>query len=453
MPETVDVVVIGMGPGGEEVAGALADAGLQVVGIDERLLGGECPYYGCVPSKMMIRAGNLLAEARRTPGMAGQSDVRPDWTPVALRLREDATDNWSDRKAAARFEGKGGRFVRGRARLVGPMSVSAGDDTYTARRAVVIATGTAPSVPPVPGLEDTPYWTNREAIEATEVPASLVVMGGGAVGAELGQMYARFGARVSVVESTDRLLGPEEPEASALVADVFAAEDIAVHTSARVASVAYGRGQFTVTVDGSEEISAHQLLVATGRQADLAGLGVDAVGLDAGARAIPVDDRLRAGPGLWAVGDVTGVGPFTHVAVYQARIAIDDILGREPHPAEYRAVPRVTFTDPEVGSVGLTQRAAEEKGVSVRTGTAQVSDSARGWIHKVGNRGFIKVVEDVDRGVLVGATSVGPVGGEVLSMLTLAVHGAVSVDQLRRMIYAYPTFHRGVEDALRDLAG
>jgi pyruvate/2-oxoglutarate dehydrogenase complex dihydrolipoamide dehydrogenase (E3) component len=279
----------------------------------------------------------------------------------------------------------------------------------------------------------------------------LVVMGGGAIGVELGQVFARFGASVTIVEAGERLLAPEEPEASSVVAEALAADGITVRTSAKVASVGYADNRFTVTVEGGDTIEARRLLVATGRKADLAALGVDAIGLDPKARSIPVDERLRVRPGVWAVGDVTGIGPFTHVSMYQAGITIADILGQDPPPADYRALPRVTFTDPEVGSVGLSERAAEEKGLSVRTGMARVRDSARGWIHKAGNLGFVKLVADADRGVLVGATSVGPVGGEVLSMLTLAIHAEVPVEHLRRMIFAYPTFHRGVEDALRDL--
>lgn len=441
-----------MGPGGEEVAGKLAEAGLTVVGIDQRLLGGECPYYGCVPSKMMIRAGNLLAEARRIPGMAGDSEVRPDWAPVARRIREEATDNWDDRVAVERFEGKGGRFVRGTGRMVGPMTVAVGDDTFEASRAVVLATGTEPAVPPIPGLEGTPFWTNRQAIEAEAVPSSLIVLGGGAIGVELGQVFARFGSRVDVVEALDRLVPPEEPEAAALLADAFAAEGIGVHVSAKVASVAHAADRFTVTVEGGDTVEAERLLVATGRKVDLAALGVDAIGVDTKGRSVPVDGTLRAAPGVWAVGDVTGKGAFTHVAMYQAGIAVADILGETPVPADYRALPRVTFTDPEIGSVGLSQHAAEEQGVAVRVGTAKVPETARGWIHKAGNHGFLKLVADADRGVLVGATSAGPAGGEVLGLLTLAVHAEVPIAHLRRMIYAYPTFHRGVEDALRALS-
>jgi pyruvate/2-oxoglutarate dehydrogenase complex dihydrolipoamide dehydrogenase (E3) component len=220
---------------------------------------------------------------------------------------------------------------------------------------------------------------------------------------------------------------------------------------AKAVRVSRDRESVTVDLEDGTSVSGAELLVSVGRHARVAELGVDSVGLDPGARAIEVDERMRAADRLWAVGDVTGVGAFTHMAMYQAGIAIDDILGRPGPTADYTGLARVTFTDPEVGSVGLTERAAREQGVPVRTGTSQVSASARGWIHGPGNAGFIKLVADSDRGLLVGATSVGPWGGEVLSMLTLAVHARVPVSTLRTMIYAYPTFHRGVQDALTDL--
>jgi pyruvate/2-oxoglutarate dehydrogenase complex dihydrolipoamide dehydrogenase (E3) component len=331
MPERVDVVVVGMGPGGEAVAGRLAEAGLSVVGVEGRLVGGECPYWGCVPSKMMIRAANLLAEARRVPGMAGQVTVRPDWAPVAARIRDEATDDWDDRVAVDRFVAKGGRFVRGRARLAGPGEVRVGERILQARRGVVFAAGTQPEIPPIPGLDTVPYWTNREAIETKELPASLLVLAGGAVGAELAQVFARFGVAVSVVEAVDRLLPAEEPEAGNLLAGVFAAEGIGVYTGAAVTRVDHDGSRVTLQLDRGDRLAAERLLVATGRRAGLAALGVRAVGLDPSARWVEVDKHLRAGDGLWAVGDITGKGAFTHVAVYQAAIAARDILG-EPAP-------------------------------------------------------------------------------------------------------------------------
>jgi pyruvate/2-oxoglutarate dehydrogenase complex dihydrolipoamide dehydrogenase (E3) component len=329
--------------------------------------------------------------------------------------------------------------------------VVVGDLTFDAERAVVLATGTSATVPPIDGLAGTPYWTNKEAIEAETLPASLLVLGGGAIGLELAQAYARFGVAVTVVEALDRLLAVEEPESSELAARALGADGIAVRTGAKATRVAHAGDGFTLTLDSGAELRAERLLVATGRHANVADLGLDAVGLDPAARSIGVDDRMRAADKVWAVGDVTGHGAFTHLAMYQAGIAVRDILGEPGPPADYRALPRVTFTDPEIGAVGLTEAQARAAGRHVRVGLGQTPSSARGWIHKAGNEGFVKLV--ASDGVLLGATSAGPVGGEVLGALAVAVHGEVPVERLRHMIYAYPTFHRGIEDALRDLAG
>ena len=455
--EQVDVVVIGLGVGGEEVAGKLAEAGLSVVGIESRLVGGECPYWGCVPSKMMIRAANLLAEARRVGGRAGTAEVTPDWGPVAHRIRAEATDTWNDQVAVDRLVGKGARFVRGRGRLTGPGRVTVDGTEFQAGRAVVVATGTAPAVPPIPGLRGTPFWTNHEAIELETLPESLVVLGGGAIGLELAQVFARFGVRVSMLEGADALLAKEEPESSTVAGDALRRDGVEIRTGVTVTAVEHDATGFTLRLSEDsgagtgDSVHGAALLVATGRAAQLGELGLDTVDLDPAARFLTVDDRLRAGPQLWAVGDVTGHGAYTHIAMYQAGIVVADILGRPWPPADYRALPRVTFTDPEIGAVGLTERQARDRGLAVRTGLAQVPSSARGWIHQAGNEGFIKLVADAGRGVLVGATSAGPMGGEVLSALAVAVHGEVPVESLRHMIYAYPTFHRGIEDALRDL--
>lgn len=452
--DAVDAIVLGLGPGGEEVAHTLAEAGLDVVGVEAGLVGGECPYFGCVPTKMMVRAATLLAEARRVDGVAGTADVVPSWALVAERIREEATDDWNDDAAAARFADAGGTLVRGTGRLIAPDTVEVGQRRIRARRAVVVATGTSPAVPPIDGLADTPFWTNRDAVRATAVPDSLIVLGGGAIGVELAQVFARFGAGVTVVESAVRLVPNEEPEAGELLATVFERDGIEVITGVRASRVGYdGHGQrFSVTLDDDRRIHADELLVATGRQVDLDTIGAEAIGADPAARSLDIDERCRVMDGVWAVGDVTGKGAFTHVAVWQARIAAADILGLPHHPAEYTAVPRVTFTDPEIGSVGLSEAGARERGIDVAIGTAEATASARGWIHAVGNEGIIRLIADRRHGVLVGATSVGPVGGEVLGLLTLAVHARVPIAQMRSMIYAYPTFHRGVDDALRDLA-
>ncbi|MCF0093277.1 NAD(P)/FAD-dependent oxidoreductase [Micromonospora sp. MH99] len=488
-PELVDVVVVGLGVGGEEVAGRLAEAGLSVVGVERDLVGGECPYWGCIPSKMMIRAANALAEARRVDGLAGTAQVRPDWAPVAKRIREEATDSWDDRVAVERFTGKGGRFVRGSGRLDGPGRVRVGDQVFQARHGVVLGTGTRPSVPPIDGLADTPYWTNHQAIEVEHLPESLLVLGGGAIGLELAQVFARFGVRVTVVEALDRVLAVEEPEASEVAAAALRADGVEIHTGVRAERVEHDRDSFTLRGGGGAEFTAERLLVVTGRRAHLEELGLDTVGVDATQRYLPVDDRLHVTDGIWAVGDLTGEGAFTHIAMYQAGIVVADLLahareakagadasgtasvvggamgassslaasgssgsaGTVPR-ADYRALPRVTFTDPEVGAVGLTEQQARERGINVQVGFTKLGSSTRGWIHQVGDEGFIKLIADADQGVLIGATSVGPAGGEVLSALVVAVHAAVPLSQLRHMIYAYPTFHRAIEDALRNLS-
>ncbi|MGE0794747.1 MAG: NAD(P)/FAD-dependent oxidoreductase, partial [Acidimicrobiia bacterium] len=363
MSERIDVVVIGMGPGGEHVAGRLADAGLSVVGIERDLVGGECPYWGCVPSKMAVRTANLVAEARRIPGMAGAATVIPEWEPVARRIRDEATDDWDDQVAVDRFVGKGGRFVRGEGRIVAPGVVEAGAERFEADRAIVVATGTRPVIPPVSGLAGIPYWTNREALEAKDLPSSLVVLGGGAVGVELGQVFARFGVRVTIVEAAPRLLPLEEPEAGEVVARALAADGVDVRVGVTASLIAREGARVAVELSDHSTVTGKRVLVAAGRRADPAAVGLNAVGVPPDARSAPVDEHLRVAPGVWAVGDVTGQGAFTHVAMYQANIAVADILG-DPHaPADYRALPGVTFTAPEVGSVGLTAAAGVEAGL------------------------------------------------------------------------------------------
>jgi pyruvate/2-oxoglutarate dehydrogenase complex dihydrolipoamide dehydrogenase (E3) component len=452
MTETraTDVVVLGIGPGGEEVVSRLAQAGLDVTAVDAELTGGECPYWGCIPSKMMIRASNLLAEGRRIDGMAGTATITSSWDPVARRVRE-ATDDWDDTVAVERLEKNGAHFVRGWGKLDGPGRVVVGDLELVASRGVVVNTGCRPFIPPIPGLADLDFWTNRQAIEATAVPASLVVIGGGAIGVELAQMFERFGSKVTVVEVGPRLVDLEEPESSALVQTIFEREGIDVICDAKITSVSRDGNGFTVGLVGSEPVRGEKLLVATGRRPDLSAIATSTVGIDEKQRSIPIDGHTRAAEKLWAIGDVTGHGQFTHMSMYLAEICIADVLGQDFPPAEYHAVPRVTFTDPEVGSVGLTESQARAQGLKVATGYYDLPKSTRGWIHKVGNDGFIKLVEDTDRGVLVGATSAGPTGGEVLSMLTLAVYAEIPAERLRHMIYAYPTFHRAVEAALDDL--
>jgi pyruvate/2-oxoglutarate dehydrogenase complex dihydrolipoamide dehydrogenase (E3) component len=453
--EEVDVVVMGLGIAGEELVGDLLDGGATVVGVERELVGGECNNWGCVPTKMMVRAGNVLAEARRVDVIAGRSQVQPDWAPVARRVREEATAGWTDDATVKDFVEGGMRFVRGHARLTGPgavrVSTADGVRDFVATRAVVLATGTEPTVPPIDGLAGTPFWTNRDIAQLTTVPASIIVLGAGAVGLELAQILARFGAEVTVIEAADRVLSNEDPEASAIAQAALEADGITIRTQLSATRVSYDDG-FRVELSDGATARAERLLVAVGRTPNLGDIGLETIGLDPAASTVEVDDRLRAGDGLWAIGDITGKGEFTHVGTYQARIAALDILGRPTPGADYRAVPRVVYTDPEIGAVGLTEEQASHRGIRVRIGTQQVAKSARGWMHQAGNEGLLKLIADADRDILVGALSAGPVGGEVLAMLTVAVRAQVPLSMLRDMIYAYPTFHRGVEDALREMS-
>jgi len=449
--ERVDAIVLGLGVGGEELAGSLAEKGLKVVGIESNLVGGECPYFGCIPTKMMIRADDMLAEGRRIPGFAGDSSVKPDWTPVAQRIRTVATDNWDDRLAVERFERNGGHFVRGAGKLAGPGKVSVNGTTYEATRAIVIATGTSPAVPPIPGLDRVKYWTNREAVKVEQLPESLVILGGGAIGVELSQVFARFGVKVSIIEGMNRVLAMEEPEAGAVLDEVLRRDGVDLYLNALAQSVAQAGDGVIVNLQDGRKVTGEQLLVATGRRANLMDIGLETVGLDPAARLLEPDDHLRVGERLWAIGDVTVGGGFTHMAIYHADIVINDVLGTPGPGADYRAKPRVTFTDPEVGAAGLTEEQAHKKGINVRTGLQKASVTSRGWIHGPGNEGFIKVVEDADRGVLVGATTMGPRGGDLLGLFELAIKLQIPSDELRHLIYAYPTFYRGSGEAVRKL--
>jgi pyruvate/2-oxoglutarate dehydrogenase complex dihydrolipoamide dehydrogenase (E3) component len=451
-----DLVVIGTGPGGESLANQAATSGLKVVAVEKHLVGGECPYYGCIPSKMRLRAAHALGEARRAGELAGTVTIEPSFAPVAQRVAVEATDHWDDAVAVKRLEDAGVTVVRGTGRLDGARRVvitpadGSAEITVETRIGVVLNPGTRPAAPPISGLDGTPYWTNREALQATEVPGELIVIGGGPIGCELTQVFNRFGSRVTLVQHGPRLLPGDEPEASALLEKVLVEDGVRVLTGAEPTTIGYADGRFTLTLADGQQVGGDRLLIAAGRTPNTDALRLETVGIDP--RRIEVDEWMRAGgsdAGLWIIGDVTGHGAFTHMSMYQSAIALRSVLGQDGASAEYHAVPHVTFTDPEVGGVGLTEAAARERGLSVRTGTTDLAASSRGFTHGPGAVGLIKLVEA--EGVLVGATAVGPAGGEILAALTLAVHARVPVATLRTMIYAYPTFHRAIESALADL--
>ena len=446
---TCDVVVLGLGPGGQELATALAGAGIDTVGVEMHLVGGECPFYGCTPSKLMIRAADHVAMVRRADRLAGPATVEPDWSRPAGRINDEATRGWTDDANAKAVQEAGVRLVRGHGRLVASGVVEVEGVEYEASRGVVLNTGTEPLVLPIDGLADTPYWTNRDVVKVTDLPRSLAILGGGPIGCELAQAISRFGVDVTLVEADDRLLAVEEPESGALITRILEAEGVTVHTGVEVDRVEHD-GTFVLTA-GDLRIEADQLLVAAGRSNSIRDVGLDAVGLDPEAETVETDERMRAGDKLWAIGDITGHGPFTHVSKYQAEVALADILGEDGPLADYRAVSRVTFTDPEIGSVGLTEEQAREQGLDVRTGFADLSGSARGWLDAEGNEGHVKLVADAASGLLVGATAMGRTGGDLIALLALAVHAEVPPSVVRRMHFAFPTYHGSVMTALDDL--
>jgi pyruvate/2-oxoglutarate dehydrogenase complex dihydrolipoamide dehydrogenase (E3) component len=399
----------------------------------------------------MVRASSVLGEAARVGQLAGKSAVEPDWTVLARRVAE-VSEHWNDARAADRLERRWATLLRGRGRILGPAEVEVGGRRLAARKGLVIATGTEPAIPSIDGLSGVPYWTNREAVEAGAVPRSLIVLGAGAVGLELAQAFGRFGTEVTVVEAAGHALPMEEPENSAATDEALRRDGITLITGTTATAAASSERGITVELSDGTHLEAERLLVATGRRPDLRSLGVAELGIDPDAPSVATDENLRAGDGAWAVGDVTGHGEFTHIAYYQAQIAAADILGTEHEPANYTAVPRVTFTDPEVASVGLTEAAARARGLDVRVGLLPTGSSDRGWLHGPGaDLGVTKVVADAAAGVLVGGSAMGPASGEVVAFLALAIRARIPVDLLMEVIYPYPTFTRGVRGALRRL--
>ncbi len=446
--QTCEVIVLGMGTSGEDAALRLAKAGVDVIGIEGNLIGGECPYWACLPSKSMIRSANLVTEARRANGLVGWVSVETDWSTIAARIRSEITGGWNDAGGVERFEAKGGRFLRGWAKVTQPHRVELDGIGVTASRGILVATGSKPMVPPIPGLADLPYWTNREAIEVEQLPETLIILGGGPVGCELGQVFARFGARVTIVEGEDRLLRSEEPEVSRLVAEALIEDGVELRLGVRAETASGDESSVTLELSDGSSVSAERLLVATGRRADADSLGVTAAGARTDRGFVAVDDHMRAAKGLWAIGDVTGKGLLTQVAEYQGMIAVEDILGGNPRPADYTAMPRAIFTDPEVGGVGMTEADARAAGHEVTVTVKDVRATFRGWLHATGNAGVIKLVADKGESRLLGASVVGPRATDVLGFLALAIQERVPLENLVNMIYAFPTFYGGVGEAL-----
>jgi len=450
LPQEFDVVCLGGGVAGEAIAGGLEGSGISLAVVERELVGGECPYWGCVPSKTLLRSGETLEEALRARTLAASRvewDV--DFPKVSKRVLWMARD-LDDGRPAAALEATGAKLVRGAGELIDLRTVKVGGDQLVARKAVVIANGGTAAIPPIEGLNKIEYWTNRQAAIPRELPARLVVLGGGAVGVELAQAFARLGSKVTIVEAGPRFLGLEEPEAGAALLPHLQADGIEVMVGDPAVAVEKQASDVVLHLKSGAIVSGDRLLVATGRRPNFEAWR--AAGLTQTERGwLKVDPQtLEARTGIFGAGDITGIGGFTHLAYYHGQIVARRLRGEDAR-ADHTAVPRVTFTDPEVASVGWSEQTARERGLDIVVTAIDPAETARGYIHDF-HGGTLKLVADRTRRALVGATLVTPRAGEILGELVMAVKLGTPLRDLADVIHPFPAFNRVLGAALGELA-
>ena len=457
MTEQFDVIVIGMGPGGEVAASRLLDAGRRVAVIERELIGGECGYWACIPSKTLLRPPEARAGVERSAGVEG---ARLDW-PATRAYRDDMIRHLDDGNQVIGYEKSGATVIKGAATITGPGTVEVDGRVLTASD-IIVATGSTAVLPPVEGLDTVAVWTNREATTLTDIPDRVVMLGGSAVGCELGVFLHRFGAQVTIVERSATLLAREDPRVGEILGERLRAEGIDVRTG--VTAVRAHRGSpdspdadtgsdTVITLDDGTELRCDVVVVGAGRRPRTAGLGLDTVGVSLGDNGeIIVDEHCRAAAGVWAIGDVTAIMAFTHVAMYQGRIVADAILGR-PHPATYEGIPRVVFTDPEVAAVGLTPAQAAQQGLRTTAVELDLAATlARPWTYEQNPHGHLGLLADPDNGVLLGAWAVAPMAGEWIHQAALAIRTRIPIAVLLDQVAQFPTYSEAFRTALEQLA-
>lgn len=448
MSQRFDAVILGMGPGGEVAASRLIAGGKRVAVVERELIGGECGYWACIPSKTLLRPPEVKGEAERAFGTS---------TPT-LELKElfDYRDwmirDLDDSGQVEGYEKKGATVIKGEGRISGPGMVEVNGESLETEH-IIVATGSASNTPPVEGLDEVTVWTNREVTTSREVPERTVIIGGGPNGIEAAQWLTRFGSEVTIVQSPERLMNREDPKVGDLVKQALEEEGVRILTGQKAVKARKDGEGAVMELDNGAEVATDVVVIAAGRKPRTEGIGLETIDVEADGEGLPIDDqcRIKGAPGVWALGDVTGVALFTHVAMYQGRIVADNILGKERR-ADYRGIPRVVFSDPEVAAAGLTEEQAREEGIDVATFTLDVTRAiARPWTYEEKPRGTLSLIADRERRVLVGAWAVAPLAGEWIHQASQAIRAEIPIEKLLDSVAQFPTYSEAYLAALERL--